>query len=227
MRVVNGHIHHGGGGERDAVRRDYLILFWTRVDDAERRWHPPVPLVALAPRRTLSGLYLSAAPTAGPMVYRCRVVPGLVRHDKRLAVLLGASLSAGATQVRIAVARQRRGSGRFEISVTSGRQRCLEVGGRLHALPSRLSIPLTFLQWKPSGALVTLPECSQEVALGRPHVQARPPLADLPFGTPFVVAGWVSSRVVGEEEGMLPASLRVSIEGIRRVGGPAAQCRVL
>jgi len=219
-------MHRCGGNDGVASRRDYLILFWTRVADAERRWRPPLSLVALAPRRTLSGLYLSAAPTIGQAAYRCRVVPGMVRHGKRLAVLLGAVLSSGATDVRVGVARQRRGVGQFEISVTSGRQRCFEMDGRLHALPARLSVPVNFVQWKPSGALVTLPECAQEVALGRPHVQAQPPKADLPFGAPFVVLGWGSSRVVDEGEGRLPASMRVSIEGIRRATDVAPACRV-
>ncbi|HBB40000.1 MAG: hypothetical protein COW73_07195 [Nitrospirae bacterium CG18_big_fil_WC_8_21_14_2_50_70_55] len=223
MDFVNGHPQPCDGQTGDAATRDYLVLFWTRLDDAERRWHPPVPLVALAPRRTLSGLYLSSAGESG---YRCRVVPGVVRHDKRLAVLLGAALSAGATQVSVGVAKPRRGVGRFEISVTHGHQRCLAVGGRLHALPARLAIPLTFLQWKPSGALVALPECAQEVAWGRPHLEARPPVTDLPFGAPFVVVGWGSSRVASEAEGRLPVPLRISIEGIHRVAGPASACRV-
>jgi len=218
-------MHRCGGNDGVASRRDYLILFWTRVADAERRWRPPLSLVALAPRRTLSGLYLSTSAVGG-MPYRCRVVPGVVRHEGRLAVLLGAALSTGATDVRVGVERRRRGIGRFQINVTSGRQRCMEVEGRLHALPSRLSVPVTFVQWKPSGALVTLPECAQEVALGRPHVQARPPKADLPFGAPFVVLGWGSSRVIDEEEGRLPASMRVSIEGIRRATDAAPACRV-
>ncbi len=226
LGFVNGHTHRCHGVEGRAGRRDYLILFWTRVADAERRWRPPLSLVALAPRRTLSGLYLSAAPSVGQAAYRCRVVPGVVRHDKRLAILLGASLSSGATDVHVGVAPQRHGVGQFEISVTSGRQRCLEVDGRLHALPSRLSVPVNFVQWKPSGTLVTLPECAQEVALGRPHVQARPLKADLPFGSPFVVLGWGSSRVMDEEEGRLPASMRVSIEGIRRVTDATPACRV-
>jgi len=227
LDFVNGYTHRCRGVEGRVSQRDYLILFWTRVSDAEQRWRPPLSLVALAPRRTLSGLYLSAAPSADLATYRrCRVVPCVVRHEGRLAVLLGASLSAGATQVRVGVAGQRRSVGRFEISVTSGRQRCLEVGGRLHALPSRLSIPINFVQWKPSGTLVTLPECAQEVALGRPHVQARPPVADLPFGVPFVVLGWGSSRVVDEEGRRLPASMRVSIEGIRRVVEPIPTCRI-
>ena len=226
LDFVNGHTHRCRGFEGRVDQRDYLILFWTRVADAERRWRPPLSLVALAPRRTLSGLYLSAAPSADRTTYRCRVVPGVVRHEGRLAVLLGASLSAGATQVRVGVVGERRSIGRFEISVTSGRQRCLEVGGRLHALPPRLSIPVNFVQWKPSGALVTLPECAQEVALGRPHVQARPPVEDLPFGAPFVVLGWGSSRVVDEEEGRLPASMRISTEGIRRATDAAPACRV-
>ncbi len=223
---MNGRIHRWGGNDGVAGRRDYLILFWTRVADAERRWRPPLSLVALAPRRTLSGLYLSAAPSVSRAAYRCRVVVGVVRQHKRLAVLLGASLSTGATDVHVGTERRPHGVGRFEISVTSGRQRCLEVRGRLHALPSRLSMPVNFVQWKPSGTLVTLPECAQEVALGRPHVQTRPPKADLPFGTPFLVLGWGSSRVADEEEGRLPASMRISIEGIRRVSDAIPACKV-
>lgn len=226
LNLVDGRIHRCGSGDGVAGRRDYLILFWTRVADAERRWRPPLSLVALAPRRTLSGLYLSAAPSVGQTAYCCRVVPGVVRHHKRLAVLLGACLSSGSTDVHVEIERRRHGIGRFEISVISGRQRCLEVNGRLHALPSRLSVPVNFVQWKPSGALVTLPECAQQVALGRPHLQARPPKADLPFGSPFVVLGWGSSRVVDEEEGRLPASMRVSIEGLRRVTDATPACRV-
>ncbi len=227
LGFVKGRNHGCRGVGRGAARRDYLILFWTRVDEAERRWRPPLPLVAVAPHRTLSGLYLSTVPSGGETAYRCRVVPGMVRHERRLAVLLGASLAAGATQVRVGVAHQRRGVGPFEITVAGGGGRpWMEVQGRLHALPARVVIPMTLLQWRPSGALLPLPECAQEVAVGRPHVVTRPPAADLPFGSPFVVFAWGSTRVRDEEEGRLPASLGISVEGLHRLADPPHLLRV-
>lgn len=217
---------------KPGIPHDFLILFWTPVRGAEERWQPPVRLAPVAPRRTLAGFYISSPPcdVDGGGRYRCRVVPGLVWYQRRLAILLGAALDPRVTEVCVNHQRGRakddRTIGAVDISVGSGLHTGFEVSGRFRALPRGLVWNLKFVQWRPSGTLQPLAECAQRIVVGRPKVAYRPAAAaeEFPFGSPCVALGWQSTRGALPAEVIANGALRVGIEGIRRVSTSSPLC---
>ena len=206
---------------------DFLTLFWTPLDKAEERWQPPISLCAVLPRRTLSGFHITAVPGEGGPRYRCQVVPGVMWYERRLAILLGARLDPRVTDVRVTVERQTwRGGRPFGITVDGGGHTRLEMTGSLRRLPARFTLSMHFMQWKPSGNLVALPECARSLVIGRPHMRYQPPTTaeDFPFGGACVALGWQSGRVSVAEEGLAAGGLQVGIEGIRRVPDLSPMC---
>lgn len=206
---------------------DFLTLFWTPIQKAAERWQPPVRLGAVAPKRTLSGFYITSVPAELGVHYRCQVVPGVVWYGRRLAILLGASLDPRATEVRVVVDRENgRRARSFDIIVGGGLHARLEMNGRLRRLPQGLTLNLNFMQWKPSGNLVTLAECARAMVIGRPHATYLPPTTaeDFPFGTPCVVLGWRSARVSVLDGEFATGGFQVGIQGIRRVSDMSPLC---
>lgn len=214
-------------GLTSGTDHDFLTLFWTPIHKAEERWQPPVRLGSVVPRWTLSGFYVAALPGEGGTRYRCQVVPGVVWYRRRLSILLGASLDPQTTQVQVVVDREDgRRARSFDIIVEGGLHTRLEMSGRLRHLPQGLTLNMMFMQWKPSGNLVTLPECARAMVIGRPHPTYLPPTTaeDFPFGTPCVALGWHSARVSVLEGEFATGGFQVGIQGIRRVPDMSPLC---
>jgi len=206
---------------------DFLTLFWTPLDKAQARWQPPVSLCSVLPRWTLSGFYLTAVPGDGRPRYRCQVVPGVMWYERRLSILLGASLDPRVTDVRVAVQHNgRKGARTFGITVDGGAHTRLEMTGNLRRLPEALTLNMNFMQWKPSGNLLALSECARGMVIGRPHMRYQPPTTaeDFPFGAACVALGWRSGRVSLPSEGLANGRLQIGIEGIRRVPDLSPMC---
>jgi hypothetical protein len=205
---------------------DFLTLFWTPLGKAQERWQPPVSLCAIVPRWTLSGFYITAVPADGEPRYRCQVVPGVMWYERRLSILLGASLDPRVTDVRVTVQRGRKAARAFEITAGGGAHTRLQISGNLRRLPERLTLSMNFMQWKASGNLVALSECARGMVIGRPHMRYQPPTAaeDFPFGAACVALGWRSGRVSVPNEGLATGRLQIGIEGIRRVPDLAPLC---
>ena len=206
---------------------DFLMLFWTPLDKAQARWQPPVSLCSVFPRWTLSGFYITAVPGEGRPRYRCQVVPGVMWYERRLSILLGASLDPRVTDVGVTL--QHRGpkaARTFGITVDGGAHTRLEMTGNLRRLPGGLTLNMNFTQWKPSGHLVALPECARGIVIGRPHMRYQPPTTaeDFPFGAACVALGWRSGRVRLPNEGLATGRLPIGIEGIRRVPDLSPMC---
>ncbi|MGD2063811.1 MAG: hypothetical protein PVF51_09565 [Nitrospirota bacterium] len=182
----------------------------------------------MAPRRTLSGFYIASLPGGeGETHYRCQVVPGVVWHKRRLSILLGASLDPRATEVRVVVDHDNGKRARsFEIAVEGGLHTRLEMNARLRRLPPGLTMNMSFVQWKPSGNLVMLPEYARGIVIGRPHVTYLPPTTaeDFPFGTPCVALGWRSARVGLLNGEFATGGFQVGVQGIRRVPDMSPLC---
>jgi hypothetical protein len=217
-------------GLTSGTNHDFLTLFWTPIQKAEQRWQPPVRLGSVVPRRTLSGFYIAALPGGGEHSgrYRCHVVPGVVWHRRRLAVLLGASLDPRATEVRVVTRRDSANRARaFDIVVEGGLHTRLEMSGRLRRLPEGLTLNMGFMQWKPSGNLAILPEYCRAMVIGRPRVAYRPPTTagDFPFGAPCMALGWRSARVSVLNGEFATGGFQVGIQGIRRVPDVSPLCR--